>query len=153
VDVPGVPDLSRHLLVAYCGAPHVSSDVNGTWVRQFIGGETRAQWAEIVRLSRTFIDALIRGDLAWAQEMMNLETGLRRRLTPEVLDDIGTALVRVGCDRNCGVRFTGAGGGGCIWALGSPEQLHGLRPEWSAILSVRETARILDARVDPLGLL
>jgi D-glycero-alpha-D-manno-heptose-7-phosphate kinase len=35
------PSMNRCLLVAYCGVPHVSKDINGTWVRQFVAGWTR----------------------------------------------------------------------------------------------------------------
>ena len=30
--------LNRNLLVAYCGIPHVSSDINKRWVKQFLSG-------------------------------------------------------------------------------------------------------------------
>ncbi|MFW6364320.1 MAG: bifunctional hydroxymethylpyrimidine kinase/phosphomethylpyrimidine kinase, partial [Spirochaeta sp.] len=33
-----------------------------------------------------------------------------------VLDDIGAALVEAARKNGCGGRFTGAGGGGCLWA-------------------------------------
>ena len=84
---------------------------------------------------------------------MNQETDLRRQLTPEVLDDMGTALVAEARRHNCGARFTGAGGGGCIWALGNPDQIARLRPIWAKKLGQRETAKILDTRVDTQGLL
>ena len=106
------PELSGHLLVAYCGAPHVSKDVNATWVRQFVSGKTRGQWLQILTLSRQFIDAMVRGDYPLAQSIMNRETDVRRSLTPEVLDEVGAALVDAAVKRGCGARFTGAGGGG-----------------------------------------
>jgi D-glycero-alpha-D-manno-heptose-7-phosphate kinase len=36
-----VDELRRHILLAYCGVPHVSKDVNGRWVHQFLNGEYR----------------------------------------------------------------------------------------------------------------
>ncbi len=152
-DGDGGSSLSGSLLVAYCGAPHVSKDVNATWVRQFVKGETRRQWHQIVQLSRDFIEAMRRKDYAAAQSMMNRETDIRCHLTPEVLDAVGQPLVEAGVRRGCGVRFTGAGGGGCIWALGDPDQLAALRPEWSSVLAKRSTAGILDTRIEPQGLL
>ena len=39
--------LSRSILVAYCGRPHVSKDVNATWVCQFVEGRHRNVWRQI----------------------------------------------------------------------------------------------------------
>ncbi|MBR9982416.1 MAG: galactokinase [Desulfatitalea sp.] len=154
--IPAVGDaaaFSRQLLVAYCGVPHVSADINGTWVRDFLAGRHRDLWHEIVLCSRGFIDALAEGRLAKARELMNRETDLRCRMTPEVLDDIGRQLADTARRADCGARFTGAGGGGCLWALGSAAGIDALRPEWARIVDQREQACILEAAVDPEGLL
>jgi len=83
---------------------------------------------------------------------MNKEVGIRRKMTPEVFDDVGLALVDKALAHSCGARFTGSGGGGCIWALGLAEDIRELRLSWTTILSRREGARLLDARIDPNGL-
>jgi D-glycero-alpha-D-manno-heptose-7-phosphate kinase len=141
----------RHLLVAYCGVPHESKDINGTWIRQFRSGGTRPQWIEIVRLSRMFADALEKGDLSGAMEAMNREMAIRREMTPDVLDDIGDRLAASASDNGCAARITGAGGGGCIWALGNAGDIEGLRPVWQDILTSRPEARLLDCGIDILG--
>ncbi len=145
--------LADHIVVAYCGEPHQSKDVNSTWVRQFINGEKRHVWHEITDCSAGFIGALSRGDVARAQEVMNRETDLRCELTPEVLDQTGMELVKAARDNGCSARFTGAGGGGCVWALGLPDQLTLLRPQWEAILGRQDSAHILAAGIDMDGLL
>lgn len=144
---------SRHLMVAYCGVPHISKDINGTWVRQFAAGRHRDIWRRIIGCSRRFIAAVAKGDYEDAQALMNEETDLRRVLTPDVLDDLGTELVAAARRHDCGARFTGAGGGGCLWALGSPERIGALKPVWAEILNRRETAKILETHVDAQGLL
>jgi D-glycero-alpha-D-manno-heptose-7-phosphate kinase len=144
---------SKHLLVAYCGVPHVSKDINGSWVRQFVEGRQRETWHGILDCSRKFISAIAGGDFDAAQSLMNQETDLRRQLTPEVLDDMGEALVDAARKNHCGARFTGAGGGGCLWALGQPGQIERLNPVWTEILGRRESAGILETRVDADGLL
>ncbi|WP_319524802.1 galactokinase [uncultured Desulfosarcina sp.] len=143
--------LNRRLLVAYLGVTHVSTDVNGTWIRQFIGGKHRARWEEIVDLTRTFADAIQRLDMDAAVEAMNRETAIRKTMTPEVLDDLGDLLVTAAVQCGCGARFTGAGGGGCLWALGEPDSLAKLKPEWERLLDRRSSAGILDCRVDGEG--
>ena len=39
--------LEQRLLLAYCGIPHVSSQINHQWIRQFLSGMTRDQWEKM----------------------------------------------------------------------------------------------------------
>lgn len=140
--------LEKRILAAYCGMPHESKDVNGIWVNQFLSGQYRAEWREMIRLTHEFVDALTRMDLKTAVSAMNGETAIRTRLTPAVLDEIGTRLVAAAVKNECGARFTGAGGGGCIWAVGEPEAISALKSAWTPILSERPDAGLLDAGID-----
>jgi len=144
-------EIESHILVAYCGVPHVSKDVNGRWVRQFIAGKHRRKWEEICSITREFIDAMIDLNYQEAACCMNREVALRREMTPEVFDGMGEQLRASAVENACGVRFTGAGGGGCVWALGAMEDIDRLRGIWENILRQREDARILDAGVDGRG--
>jgi D-glycero-alpha-D-manno-heptose-7-phosphate kinase len=153
LDASAYRDFQRCLLVAYCGVPHVSKDVNSTWVDQFICGSSRQQWDRIVACSRQFIEAGGTGDHGLAVRMMNEETDIRRELTPDVLDDMGDALVAAARTHDCGARFTGAGGGGCIWALGGREKIDALRPEWQRLLDKRQGAALLNAGIAASGVL
>ena len=149
----GCAEFSKHLLVAYCGVPHVSKDINGTWVREFLSGRQRAEWGQITSLSRQFIEAMASGHYDEGVVLMNRETDLRLAMTPEVLDEVGRPLVAAAREHGCAARFTGAGGGGCIWALGQVTRIETLRPAWQQILSQREEAKILNTAVDPIGIL
>ncbi len=144
-------EIESHILVAYCGVPHVSKDVNGQWVRQFITGKHRRKWEEICTITRKFIDAMINLNYREAARCMNREVVLRREMTPEVFDEMGEQLRESAVENTCGVRFTGAGGGGCVWALGAMEDIDRLRGIWENILRQRKDARILDSRVDGKG--
>ena len=144
--------VERHLLIAYCGKPHVSKDINGLWVRQFLSGKYRDLWAEIVLCTQKFAAALINRNYQQAAIQMNRETAIRRTLTPDVLDHVGEKLVDLAQQNNCGARFTGAGGGGCLWALGEIEHIDRLRPIWQKTLSAREAACLLDVKIDSRGL-
>ena len=143
----------RHLLLAYCGVPHASKDVNGKWVRQFLSGKFNGHWTEIVVCTQQFAAALAAGNIEDACLAMNQETAVRKKMTPEVLDAMGDALVGAAKKNRCGARFTGAGGGGCIWALGSVEDIEKLNGSWGSILSKRKGACLLDAKIDSEGLL
>jgi D-glycero-alpha-D-manno-heptose-7-phosphate kinase len=141
-----------HLLIAYCGRPHISKDVNGRWVRQFLSGSYRDLWTEIIECTRKFAAAMIERDYKQAAIQMNRETSIRRTLTPDVLDNIGEKLVDLARQAGCGARFTGAGGGGCLWAVGETENIDRLRPLWEKTLSAREAAGLLNAKIDSQGL-
>ncbi len=144
--------LERHLLAAYAGVPHVSADINGRWVRQFISGRRRQEWVEMIACTRSFAEALRRWDFAGAAAAMNREVDLRRRMTPAVLDGLGRQLAAAARRCGCGARFTGAGGGGCLWAIGEADALSRLRPAWQDILCVRRHAHLMDARVAREGI-
>jgi D-glycero-alpha-D-manno-heptose-7-phosphate kinase len=144
--------LEKHMLMAYCGKPHESKDINSRWVHQFLSGKFRDSWAEIVACTRQFANHLADRNYMKAAELMNRETAIRRKMTPEVLDAIGVQLVETAVAHNCGARFTGAGGGGCIWALGDVKDIDSLRPIWEEILSSEKEGRLLDLTIDSQGL-
>ncbi|OQY04721.1 MAG: galactokinase [Desulfobacteraceae bacterium 4572_123] len=143
--------LEDRLLLAYCGVPHESCDINGRWVRQFLAGRHRDEWFEICKCARKFATALADKNLASACMAMNREVEIRRGLTPDVLDSVGEKLVRTAVDGGCGARFTGAGGGGCIWALGNAGDIEKLREKWKEVLACREGAGLLNAVIDGVG--
>lgn len=146
-------DLSRHLLVAYCGIPHESKNINGAWARQFVSGNFRSHWVEIIRCTNAFIDAFAASDIAAAVVQMNRETAIRVEMTPEVLDETGNLLAAAAREKGCGARFTGAGGGGCVWAIGETADIAALKPVWETILSKTPDAGLLNVTVDAEGLL
>ncbi|MBC2712639.1 MAG: galactokinase [Desulfosarcina sp.] len=145
--------LDRHLIVAYLGVTHVSKDVNRSWVRQFITGKGRENWHEIVRLTHDFAGAIARWNMTAAADAMNRETAIRKAMTPQVLDDMGDRLAAAAIEKECGARFTGAGGGGCLWALGEADAVAALKPVWKKMLAGRPTAGLLDCRVDANGVM
>ena len=145
-------DLETHLLVAFCGIPHVSKDINSRWVRQFVSGQFRNHWKKIIHATTTFGSALKEWELQTAAQQMNLETELRCEMTPDVLDDMGKRLVKLAVQTDCGSRFTGAGGGGCIWALGESNNINKLKNSWQNAMSEIETAGLLEMKIDSRGL-
>jgi D-glycero-alpha-D-manno-heptose-7-phosphate kinase len=144
-------ELERRLLLAYCGKPHVSKDINARWIRQFLAGKNRVFWKEIIDQTRRFTETLANRNYNQAAVYMNRETAIRRKMTPDVFDKVGEGLVETAIHNGCGARFTGAGGGGCIWALGEIENIDRLRPLWEEILSTRKEACLLEANIDTTG--
>jgi D-glycero-alpha-D-manno-heptose-7-phosphate kinase len=145
-------DLEKHLLLAFCGKPHESKDINSRWVHQFLSGKFRDSWAEIVACTRQFVNHLADRNYMKAAELINRETAIRRKMTPDVLDEVGVHLMKTAVAHNCGARFTGAGGGGCIWALGDVKHIDSLRPIWEEILLSEKEGRLLEPKIDSQGL-
>ena len=73
-------------------------------------------------------------------------------MTPEVLDNTGKKLFERAVALNCGARFTGAGGGGCLWAIGEQDNISRLADDWKALLDPIEDAALLDTRIDTDGI-
>ncbi len=146
-------DLERHILLAYCGAPHESKNINKRWIQQFVSGKNRNLWIEIVKSTKKFVEAISVFNFKDALILMNNETAIRKKMTPDVLDDMGGRLVDSAVKNGCGARFTGAGGGGCIWALGDMEKIDRLREAWGKILFDRQEACLLDLKIDSKGVL
>lgn len=144
---------NSNILVAYCGIPHVSKDINKQWVESFISGETRTVFKEIAYLTKEFSRAVKNKDFRQAGHLMNQETKLRLEMTPDVLDKAGKKLFEKAISCECGARFTGAGGGGCIWAVGEVSDIENLRPLWQGILESVENAKILDTKIENKGII
>jgi len=144
--------LNDHILVAYCGIPHVSKDINGQWVKSFVKGDSYRSFEEVARLTRTFSQAVGEKDFSLAAELMNQETRIRCEITPQVLDKTGKKLFERAMAFNCGARFTGAGGGGCLWAVGPQENIRTLATEWKTVLDRVDGAQLLNTRIDPQGI-
>ncbi|MBF0200232.1 MAG: hypothetical protein HQK66_02770 [Desulfamplus sp.] len=125
--------LNSSILVAYCGIPHVSSDINKRWVNRFLSGMDRDKWREIIALTHQFALAVKQGRYRDAGELMNRETRIRMEMTPDVLDKTGQLLFQAALECGCGARFTGAGGGGCLWAIGNGGDVEILGKRWKDI--------------------
>ncbi len=145
------PELADRLLLAYGGVPHESRDINGQWVRDFISGRHRSRWARIIEITRSYADHLRTGDYDAAARAIREETAIRREMTPAVVDDLGARLVDAAEAAGCGARFTGAGGGGCLFALGTPDRITALRPVWDNLLAGRDNATLLPVAIDADG--
>ncbi|MCA1787855.1 MAG: galactokinase, partial [Desulfobacteraceae bacterium] len=69
-----------------------------------------------------------------------------------VLDNTGIKLWESAKAEGCGARFTGAGGGGCLWAIGEETDIEKLKTQWQKILDSIDGAMILDTAIDPKGI-
>ena len=146
-------ELEQNIALAYCGVPHDSKDINSRWVKGFVSGRQRLRWHEIVSYTENFAEALYLKNIKDAVNAMNSELSVRREMTPDVLDDMGERLVESAKKNDCGARFTGAGGGGCIWAIGEADSITQLKRVWGDDLKYKQEAHLIDVRVASKGLL
>jgi len=146
-------ELNSHIIIAYCGIPHVSKNINKQWVDSFIRGETTAVFEKIVGITKEFHGAVKDKNFDLAGKLMAMETKLRLEMTPEVLDKTGKKLFERAVALNCGARFAGAGGGGCLWAVGEKKRISDLAYAWDELLSPVADAKILDTQIDKNGIL
>ncbi|MCB9480561.1 MAG: galactokinase [Desulfobacteraceae bacterium] len=143
----------KHFLVAYTGKTHDSHSVNTRWREQFVSGKHRNLWNEIALLSHEFCLCFAEKDFSGLGTIVNREVELRLEMTPDVLDNSGRLLYELARKNNCGARFTGAGAGGCMWAVGSEENIKKLESLWRKELSKIKDAMILDTNPEPDGIL
>ncbi|MDQ1335536.1 MAG: hypothetical protein QG552_2486 [Thermodesulfobacteriota bacterium] len=151
LDRGGQKALSRRLLVAYSGRRHTASRINRQWIRDFLSGRTRAGWLKVNETVRRFGGAIETRDWGLAAALIREEMAVRREITPEALTPTTGELIAMAEDGGCGARFTGAGGGGSLWAIGDREQIDLLRRLWESRLAQVKGAMLLDCGIDPSG--
>ncbi len=148
-----IKEFNSNILIAYCGIPHVSKDINKQWVESFVCGKTRSIFEKIANFTKEFSRAVKTLDFRQAAGLMNQETTLRLEMTPDVLDKAGKKLFEKAMTCDCGARFTGAGGGGCLWAIGDAKDIERLKPLWQDTLRSVENAKMLDTRIENKGII
>jgi D-glycero-alpha-D-manno-heptose-7-phosphate kinase len=151
LDRKGQEELSDRLLVAFSGKSHVSTRINQGWLDGFLSGKTRAGWIEANGIVRRLAQAL--ADRKWDQaaSLLREEMAVRRDITPDALIPVTTKLIQQAEQAGCGARFTGAGAGGSVWALGEKIRIQDLKSIWKLRLAPIRGAGILDCTVDPRG--
>lgn len=151
LDQQGREALSRRLLVAYSGKTHTSAATNLDWIEGFVSGRTRSGWRTANRIVQQLGRAIQAQDWNGAARRLQGEMAVRRRITPQALDENTEALVEAAEKTGCGARFCGAGAGGSVWALGERENIDRLKPAWERMLAQMRGGRILTCRVESSG--
>lgn len=149
----GQRDLSEHILLAYSGTSHVSSRMNQAWIKDFLSGKTRAGWVKVNDVVKNLSRLMEKKAWKEAANLLREEMAVRREITPDALIPITEQLIRQAEDAGCGARFTGAGAGGSVWALGEKERIDKLRNLWRDSLRQVKGAGLLNCEVDPNGVL
>jgi D-glycero-alpha-D-manno-heptose-7-phosphate kinase len=145
--------LENSTLLAYPGVTHQSSTINRRWVEGFQKGRYRREWTQICLLTDRFCRAVAEERFDDAARIMNEEVDLRLGMTPEVLTETTRLLVDLARAAGCGARFTGSGGGGCLWALGAADNIAALKKDWQALIKEVEGALMLPTTIAAQGVI
>ncbi|MBN2034157.1 MAG: galactokinase [Deltaproteobacteria bacterium] len=147
----GQREMSEHLLLAYSGTSHVSSRMNQAWMKNFLSGKTRAGWVKVNDVVRRLGPVIKKKAWEEAATLLREEMAVRREITPDALIPITDQLIHQAENEGCGARFTGAGAGGSVWALGEKARITRLRKLWLNTLTPVKGACLLPCEVDPNG--
>ncbi len=153
LDNKGMRQLSKRILVAYSGKNHVSAGMNRAWIDAFLNGNTRAGWLEANEIAGHLSGAIKKKNWQKAANLIKEEMKVRKIITPDALIPETEKLIDKAENFDCGARFTGAGAGGAVWAIGELEGIKRLKKEWVLMLSKIKGAYMLECAIDPKGVL
>ncbi|MDB9822756.1 galactokinase [Deltaproteobacteria bacterium] len=151
LDRKGEKEISDCIIVAYSGKSHASAAINRSWIKDFLAGQTRAGWIEANDIVNNLAKAIKKKDWEKASSLLKDEMEVRRKITPDALIPITEKLIDLAENTGCGARFTGAGAGGSVWAIGEPDRIGDLRGIWETALVPIKGAGILNCTVDSAG--
>jgi len=151
IDRRDIRDFSKCLTVAYSGKSHISARVNRSWVTNFLSGKTRTGWIKANEVVKGLASAIKEKNWDSAAEFLRDEMKIRREITPDALIPVTSELIYHAERIGCGARFTGAGAGGSLWALGEPHKIRQVEEVWENILAPINGAGILRCKVDAVG--
>jgi D-glycero-alpha-D-manno-heptose-7-phosphate kinase len=145
-----VVELERRLVLAYTGAPHFSGTNNWEITKRHIDGDPRVFecFEQIVAAALGVREALTRGDWDGVADQLNAEWEARKQLAPGVTTPLIDELIASASSAGArAAKVCGAGGGGCLFCLTTPERVSAVR---QALAS--GGARLLDFRIETDGL-
>ena len=143
-------DLQSRIVLAYTNASRNSGINNWDVTKRHIDGDTqvRRSFARIRDVAAAMRTALERRDWAEVGRQIAAEWENRKQLAPGVttpeIDAMLSAVEKVGA---MGGKVCGAGGGGCLFCFGNPDDVPAMRQAL-----VDSGARVLDFAIDPRGL-
>jgi D-glycero-alpha-D-manno-heptose-7-phosphate kinase len=152
LDMKGMSELSKRILVAFSGKSHASLRINRTWINDFLSGKTRSGWVEVNEVVNSLAAAIKAKNWDQAARLLRAEMAIRRDITPDALIPLTEELVDQAENVGCGARFAGAGGGGTVWALGELNRIRDLRKIWEGTLAPIKGGRILECEIDAIGM-
>lgn len=112
-------EIEKHTCLVYSRIPHCSSYKGSKFVESFINSSSGISVVrEINNNTRLFVKSLIGENWANAARALDKEEYLTRNFLSFTLRENIIQLMEKARELGCGIKFTGSGGGGCLWAIG-----------------------------------
>ncbi len=143
-------ELERRVVLCYTGEPRTSGTNNWDITKRHIDGDPHVFdcFERIRDTAAAMRDALTRGDWDATAACLATEWENRKRLAPGVTTPAIEALIaRATAAGAKAAKVCGAGGGGCMFCLASPDEVPAVREALAD-----GGARLLDFRVETTGL-
>jgi D-glycero-alpha-D-manno-heptose-7-phosphate kinase len=143
-------ELQRRLVLVYTGASRNSGINNWEVTKRHIDGdlEVRTRFARISEIAGHMRRALEAADWVEVGRQIAAEWENRKRLAPGVTTaEIDAMLAAAAAAGAYGGKVCGAGGGGCLFCIGDPEDVPAIRQALAAC-----GARLLEFQIEPDGL-
>ena len=143
-------ELEKRLVLCYTGEPRNSGTNNWEITKRHIDGDAHVFdcFERIRDTAAAMREALTRGDWAATAECLATEWDNRKRLAPGVTTAaIDSLIARATAAGAAAAKVCGAGGGGCLFCLVSPEHVPAVREALAG-----GGARLLDFRLETTGL-
>lgn len=135
-------------LVVYSGCPHYLTQKGSRIIHSFFSQPACLTFVKQVNQNTNkFLKMLKVGNLDGLKQCLNREEQLRHQFLKYRIPAASSKIISIARKNNCGVKFVGGGGGGCLWILGEPNQIVKVKNKISQL----ETAKILNFSIDYSG--
>ncbi|MGY4884654.1 MAG: hypothetical protein ACP5NZ_03705 [Nanobdellota archaeon] len=116
--------LEDKLVLVYTGKPHFSGNTNGAMMDNLKKGKNNANLLRIKKIAIEMKHALLNKDLERFVELMNEETGERKKLHKSIVPESTQNIIDLAMENGAvAAKVCGSGGGGSILFFGDKQRL------------------------------
>ncbi len=116
--------LEDKLVLVYTGKPHFSGNTNGAMMDNLKKGKNNANLLRIKKIAIEMKHALLNKDLERFAELMNEETGERKKLHKSIVPESTQNIIDLAMENGAvAAKVCGSGGGGSILFFGDKQRL------------------------------
>lgn len=141
-------DFEKTSLIVYSGCPHYLTQKGSRIIHSFFNQpECLTFVKQVNQNTNKFIKMLNLGNIDGLKICLNREEQLRHQFLKYRIPAASSKIISIARKNNCGVKFVGGGGGGCLWLLGNPTEINLVKQKISQL----ESAKILPFSIDYVG--
>lgn len=119
-----IKKLEDKLVLVYTGKPHFSGNTNGAMMDNLRKGKNNSNLFRIKNIAIEMKNALLKEDLERFAELMNEETGERKKLHKSIVPESTQKIIATAMENGAvAAKVCGSGGGGSILFFGDKKKL------------------------------